>query len=118
MWIVHQQLFFHCTLRPMHAASGAHNSSSEDIGLDLDFVSAFEDLCLRISGTIDSNAIRMLYGPFPVPTLYVGRVEDLRGRVPPFPCFLDDNTTSTIWYKYAARQKQAFVFGCPGQPSF
>ncbi len=45
-------------------------------------------------------------------SLYVGRVEDLLGRVPLFPCFLDGNTTSTIPYKYAGRQKQAFEFGC------
>ena len=32
--------------------------------------------------------------------------------VPLFPCFLDGNTTSIISYKYAARQKQAFEFGC------
>ncbi len=35
----------------------------------------------------------------------------LLGRVPLFPCYLDGNTTSTIPYKYAARQKQAFEFG-------
>ena len=52
------------------------------------------------------------YAPSPVPTLYVGRVEDLLGRVPLFPCFLDGNTTSTIPHKYAGRQKQAFEFGC------
>ena len=56
--------------------------------------------------------VRKLYEPSPVPTLYVGRVEDLLGRVPLFPCFLDGNTTSTIPYKYAGRQKQAFEFGC------
>jgi dolichol-phosphate mannosyltransferase len=44
--------------------------------------------------------------------LYVGRIEDLLGRVPLFPCFLDGNTTSTIPHKYAPRQKQAFAFGC------
>ncbi len=55
-----------------------------------------------------------LYELFPVPTLYVGRIEDLLqvGRVPLSPCFLDGNTTSTIPHKYAARQKQAFGFGC------
>ncbi len=53
-----------------------------------------------------------LYEPSPVPTLYVGRIEDLLGRVPLFPCFLDGNTTSTIPHKYAPRQKQAFEYGC------
>ena len=34
------------------------------------------------------------------------------GRVPLYPCYLDGNTTSTIPYKYAGRQQQAFEFGC------
>ena len=46
---------------------------------------------------METNGIRKLYEPSPVPTLYVGRIEDLLGRVPLFfPCFLDRNTTSTI----------------------
>jgi hypothetical protein len=53
-----------------------------------------------------------LYEPSPVPTLYVGRIEDLLGRVPLFQCFLDGNATSTIPHKYAPRQKQDFAFGC------
>ncbi len=52
------------------------------------------------------------YMNWTVPALYVGRAEDLLGRVPLFPCFLDGNTSSTIPHKYAARQKQAFEFGC------
>ena len=49
-----------------------------------------------------------------IPLLYVGRTEDLLGRVPLFPCFLHGNATSTIPYtgKYAPQQKQAFKFGC------
>jgi hypothetical protein len=61
---------------------------------------------------METNGIRKLYEPSPVPTLYVGRIEDLLGRVPLFPCFLDGNTTSTIPHKYAPQQKQAFEFGC------
>ena len=53
----------------------------------------------------------------PVPTLNVGRTEDLVGRVPLVQCFLHGNATvvatSTIPYKYAPRHKQAFKFG-PG----
>ena len=112
MWIVRPQLFFTCTVRPPHAIRGRHNKYAEDIPLNLVFFSAFEDLLLRTTGTMESNGIRKLYEPSPVPTLYVGRVEDLLGRVPLFPCFLDGNTTSTIPYKYAGRQKQAFQFGC------
>ena len=78
---------------------------AEDIPLNLVFFSAFEDLLLRTTGTMESNGIRKLYELSPVPTLYVGRVEDLLGLVPLFPCFLDGNTTSTIPYKYAGQQK-------------
>jgi len=42
---------------------------------------------------------------------HVGRLEDLLGRVPLYPCYLDGNTTSTIPYKYAGRQKQALNSG-------
>jgi hypothetical protein len=112
MCIVHPQLFSTCSLRPlMNATAGPYNRSSEDIHLNLVFFSAYDDLRLRFSGTMESNGIRKMYEPSPVPTLYVGRVEDLLGRVPLFPCYLDDSTTSTISYKYAARQKQAFEFG-------
>jgi hypothetical protein len=83
---------------------------AEDIALNLVFFIAFEYLRLRINGTMESNGIRKLYEPPPIPTLYVGRVEDLLGRVPLLPCFR--NITSSILYKYAGRQKQAFEFGC------
>ncbi len=45
---------------------------------------AFEDLRLRTTGTMESNGIRKVYEPSPVPTLYVGRAKDLLGRVPLF----------------------------------
>ncbi len=48
----------------------------------------------------------------PVPTLFVGRAEDLLGLVPLIPCFLDGNATSTIPHKYSSRQKDAFECGC------
>ena len=53
----------------------------DDIPLALVFFSAFEDLCLQMTGTMESNWVRKLYEPSPIP-LYVGRVEDLLGRVP------------------------------------
>jgi hypothetical protein len=112
LWVVRPQLFFKCTLRPLNSTKGRYNRFSEDIDVDLVFFSAFEDLLLHTSGTMESNGIRKLYEPSPVPTLCVGKTEDLLGRVPLFPCFLNGNTTSTIPNKYAARQKQAFEFGC------
>ena len=112
MWVVRPQLFFRCTLRPINATKGRYNHYSEDIDVDLVFFSAFEDLRLHTSGTEKTNGIRKLYEPSLVLTLFVGRTEDLLGRVPLFPCLLNSNTTSTIPNKYAARQKQAFEFGC------
>ena len=89
MWFVRPQLFFHCTLRPIGARVGGHNRCDEDIPLDLIFFSPFEELCLRTAGFMESKEIHRVYEPSPVPTLYVGRVEDLLGRVPLIPCFLE-----------------------------
>ena len=80
LWVVRPQLFFQCTLRPINAAKGRYNCSPDDIDLDLVFFSAFEDLRLHTSGTMETNGIRKLYEPSPVPTLYVGRTQDLLGR--------------------------------------
>jgi hypothetical protein len=60
-----------------------YNRSSV-IHLDLVFFSAFEDLRLQTNGTKESNGIRKLHEPYPVPILYVGRIEDLIGLVPLF----------------------------------
>jgi hypothetical protein len=100
----------HILCSPPHATRGSHHRYTEEIALNMVFFSAFEDLRLRINGTTESNGIGKLYEPSPVPTLCW--VEDLLGWVPLFPCFLDGNTTSTIQYKYAGRQKQAFEFWC------
>jgi hypothetical protein len=43
-----------------------------------------------------SNGIQKVYEPSPVPIHYLGRIEDLLGRVPLIACFLDGNTTSTM----------------------
>jgi hypothetical protein len=92
--------------------AGRFNRSDEDIPLDLVFFSPFEELRLRTAGIIESKGIHRVYEPSPVPTLYVGRVEDLLGRVPLIPCFLDGNATSTIPHKYSSRQQDAFEYGC------
>jgi hypothetical protein len=112
MWIVRPQLFFHCTLRPIGTAAGRFNSSDEDIPLYLVFFSPFEELRLRTAGIMESKGIHRVYEQSPVPTLYVGRVEDRLGRVPLIPCFLDGNETSTIPHKYSGRQRDAFECGC------
>ena len=112
MWFVPPQLFFHCTLSLINARVGSSNHCNKDILLDLIFFSPFEELRLRTAGIMESRGIHRVYKPSPVPTLYVGRVEDLLGRVPLIPCFLDGNATSTIPHKYSSRQEDAFEYGC------
>ncbi len=102
MWFVRPQLFFHCTLRPIGAVTDRFNRLDDDIPLDLIFFSPFEVLGLRTAGTMESKGIHRVYEPSPVPTLYVGRIEDLLSRVPLIPCFLDGNATSTIPHKYSS----------------
>ncbi len=58
---------------------------------------------------MESKGIHRVYEPSPVPTLYVGRIEDLLGRVPLIPCLLDGNATSTIPHKYALLQVASLV---------
>jgi hypothetical protein len=94
------------------AVTGSSNNSDEDIPLDLVFFSPFEELRLKAAGVMESKGIHRVYEPSPVPTLYVGRVEDLLCQVPLIPCFLDGNATSTIPHKYSSRQKDAFECGC------
>ncbi len=65
---------------------------------------------------MESHRVRKLYEPSPVPTLYVGKVEDILGRFLLFPCFLDGNITSTIPYKWNSRHSRDFAFGCADGP--
>jgi hypothetical protein len=67
---------------------------------------------LNVLRSMESKGIHRVYEYSPVPTLYVWRVEDLLGRVPLIPCFLDGNAPSTIPHKYSSRQKGAFGCGC------
>jgi hypothetical protein len=94
------------------AVTGLFNSSDENIPLDLIFFSPFEELRLKAAGVMESKGIHRVYEPSPVPTLYVGRVEDLFCRVPLIPCFLDGNATSTIPHMYSSRHKDAFECCC------
>jgi hypothetical protein len=111
--------FFHCTLCPISIVAGSINRSDEDIPLDFlqpfeETGTSLEDHRLRTAGIMESKGIHRVYEPSPVPTLYVGRVEDLLGQVPLIPCFLDGNATSTIPHtsKYSSRQKDAFDCQC------
>ncbi len=117
MWFVCTQLFFQCIFCLLQGAKDHHSHSSERIPLNLVFFSAFKNLWQLTSGIMESISLSQteLGSCSLVPTLHVGRIEDL-GLVPLFLCFLDGNTTSTIPFKYAAQQKQAFKLGCAHSP--
>jgi hypothetical protein len=66
-------------LRPIGTVAGRYNCSYEDIPLNLVFFRPFEELRLRTAGIMESKGIHRVYEPSLVPTLYVGRVEDLLG---------------------------------------
>jgi hypothetical protein len=92
--------------------AGSYNCSDEDIQLELVCFSPFEELRLRTAGIMEWKGIHRVYKPSPVPTLYVGRVDNLLSRVPIIPYFLDENATSTIPHKYSSRQRDAFECCC------
>ena len=97
-------VFIHCMRCPINARVGSSNRCDKDIPLNLIFFSPFEVLRLKTAGIMESKGIHRVYKPLPVPTLYVGRVDDLLGRVPLIPCFLDGNATSTIPHKTQVQQ--------------
>ena len=62
-------------------------------------------------GIMEPKGIHRVYEPPPVPTLYVGGVDDLLGRIPLISCFLDGNATSAIPQEYSSRHRDAFECG-------
>ncbi len=48
----------------------------------------------------------------PTPCLYVAPAENMVGRIPLFPCFLDGNATPTIPHKYSKNKNPCFPPGC------
>ena len=57
------------------------------------------------------RATTKLYEPSPTPILYVGPCENMLGRVPLFPCFLQGNATPTIPHKLRHLKASAFQYG-------
>ena len=53
-----------------------------------------------------------LYEPSPTPCLYVAKAENMVGRIPLIPCFLDGNATPTIPHKYSKKKSAYFPDGC------
>ena len=60
---------------------------------------------------MEDSGVRLLYEPYPTPSLYVGLVTDILGRAPLMPCFMAGNSTLTIPSCFARHKQSAFPFG-------
>ena len=59
----------------------------------------------------DAGVVK-LYEPSPTPCLYVANTENMVGRIPLMPCFLDGNSTQTISHTYSKNKNSCFPAGC------
>ena len=114
-WASRPQLFFTCHLCPKDGRkpkTGKHKTGPDDIKVNLVFFSTFEELQLPIKGPMEDAGVVKLYEPSPTPCLYVAPVENMVGRIPLIPCFLDGNATPTIPHKYSKLKDSGFLMGC------
>ena len=114
-WAVRPQLFFSCHLRPKGGRlpkNASHKIGPDDLRYDLVFFSTFEELVLPIKGPMEDAGVVKLYEPSPTPCLYVAPAENMVGRIPLMPCFLDGNATPTIPHKYSKNKQSCFPAGC------
>ena len=98
VWYARQQFFFRCTLCP----TGAMNDTRRHREFSLVFFSTFEPIRLTPDSCMQRKGVPMLYkrAATVLLTLYVCPVENVLGRVPLIPCYLNGNTRNTIQYKY------------------
>ena len=59
----------------------------------------------------DAGVVK-LYEPSLTQCLYVAKAENMVGRVPLIPCFLDGNVTPTIPHKYSRNKGACFPARC------
>jgi len=69
-------------------------------------------LMLPIKGPMEDAGVVKLYKPSPTLCLYVANAENMVGRIPLMPCFLDGNATPTIPHKYSKNKQSCFPAGC------
>ena len=92
--------------------TSCHKTGPDDLRYDLVFFSTFEELKLPITGPMEDAGVVKLYEPSPTPCLYVAKAENMVGRIPLIPCFLDGNATPTIPHKYSKNKSATFPAGC------
>jgi hypothetical protein len=112
-WYARPQLFFSCWFRPTGGrppSQGNYTIGPDDFQMELVFFSTFEELQLPARGPMD-HATTKLYEPSPTPILFVAPLNNVLGRVPLFPLFLDGNATPTIPHHLRHLKASAFPHG-------
>jgi hypothetical protein len=89
--------------------TGNHKTGPDDVQYNLVFFSTFEELNLPIQGQMEDAGVVKLCEPSPTPCLYVALAENMVGRIPLIPSFLDGNATPTIPHKYTAARTRIQV---------
>jgi hypothetical protein len=92
--------------------TASHKTGPDDVKFNMVFFSTFEELKLPIQGPMEDAGVIKLYEPSPTSCLYVAPTENMVGRIPLFPCFLDGNATPTIPHKYRKNKNSCFPAGC------
>ena len=92
--------------------TGSFKTGPDDLRYDLVFFSTFEELTLPIKGPMEDAGVVKLYEPSLTPCPYVANAENMVGRIPLMPCFLDGNATPTIPHKYSKNKNSCFPAGC------
>ena len=117
-WYARPQLFFSCWFRPADGrppSQGNYTRGPDDFEMHLVFFSTFEELKLPVRSPID-DATTKLYEPSPTPILFVAPNNNVLGRVPLFPLFLDGNTIPTNHTIYDISKPALSRMGSPMQP--
>ena len=94
VWYARQQLFFKCTL----CSTGEMGNTRRHREFSLVFFSTFEPISLTPDICMQQKGVPMLYerSRTVLSSLYVCPVENVLGRVPLIPCYLNGNTSNTI----------------------
>jgi hypothetical protein len=94
VWFARPLLFFSCTLCP----TGHLGDTRSHKSVSLIFFSTFEPISLTPDSCMQRKGVPMLYerAASQVPSLYVCPVENVLGRVPLIPCYLNGNSANTI----------------------
>ena len=107
VWYARPQLFFKCTLCP----TGETDDPRKYKEYSLVFFSTFKPISLTPDNCMQQKGVPMLYrdvrSATVLPSLYVCPVENVLGRVPLIPCYLNGNSSNTIMIQYRYRDRGA-----------